>query len=722
MDKVPEKRYVFDFFSDEAKRLINQTGVRARMAPKEGNETANCCWDGLVAPDGYFYFPLSSENGLCDSTKLARFEYDNDRVVKVLDANDVLMVNDRQLPHSKFHTSLNAIPRSALYPEVPYDPKDFLLIATTHSTDRAKQHQEWMPFGHHNHVWEGFPGSQIVVWDPKSGHAQSLGTPVPHESIYGAKYDPKHNRLYMIGFMRGHVYCYDFNERRVIKDLGKVAEIFCYRLALGADGNLYGCTKSGQMFKVDTEKVEVENLEFHVPDFKENYKSYTWYRYLVNGVNHPSGKYMYLAFAALDQMYKLEFATGEVTPIGKACPMDGLYELPAKDGCWWIHGFVIDKEGVLWLALSGNSTHNDTEYTHPTRTYLIRWDPDNGEDPYCCGLFGKPERVQHYVTEMEYDEERDRLYWVDECSGAPLTTVRPSAGGIELSEFRKVYRERGPVSEDHRIQIRRRTPEEMEKYRIAMEKRTSEENTEHNPFQAWHPTKVEAIRVWRSVPRLEVEDSKVIGMTFDKKSKDYRWKLHVVSGKSGDFETAAFVMELVDGVVTKVQRFAEIDETYKAWLRTNILPQPVNFDPAVKLPEATGRRYRAKASCVVDWNNDRKFVGTLDALAAIVSPDGSVYSLGNAAAYGPIRSMCTNKAKTHLWGVAGDEEDLGYVFEYDDKNGLRQRGIINYNIHGYFDGPTVANTLSSVCLSPDEKYLAIGSCDRIAEVHVMILD
>ena len=96
-----------------------------------------------------------------------------------------------------------------------------------------------------------------------------------------------------------------------------------------------------------------------------------------------------------------------------------------------------------------------------------------------------------------------------------------------------------------------------------------------------------------------------------------------------------------------------------------------------------------------------------------------MFNLGNAAAYGPIRSMVTNKDKTHLWGVAGDDEDLGYVFEYDEVNGLRQIGIINYNIHGYFDGPTVANVLSSIALSPDEKYLAIGSADRIAEVHVM---
>ena len=718
MFELDGKKYVFDRLSDDAKRVMNQTGVRTVMAPVEGSDNANCCWDGIVAPDGYFYFPLSSENGLCGHTKLGRFDYKNNKVDVVFDSTNVLLAHDRRLPHSKFHTSLNVIPRHALYPEVPNDPDDFLIIGTTHSTDRAKHHEEWMPFGHHNHVWEGFPGSQMLVWDPKTGHGMTLGTPVPQETIYGAKYDPKHNRLYMIGFMRGHVYCYDFNERRVIKDMGKVAEIFTYRLALGADGNIYGCTKSGQMFKIDTDKVEVENMEFHVPDFKDNYKSYTHYRYLVVGRNHPSGKFMYLAFAAMDLMYKLEFETGKITPIGNACPLDGIYQKPAENGNWWIHGFDMDKEGVLWLAMSCNSVYNNSPYNHPQRTYLGRWDIENGKEPECCGLFGSPERIQHYVTEVECDEKNDILYWVDEVTSETLK-ARPTAGGVDLSQFRKVYRELGPVTTDKRAYERVMTQEEIEKKRRAKENQNGEENAANNPFQAFHPDNVEAIRIWRNVPRLEVEDSKVIGMAFDKKSADYRYKLHVVSGKSGCFDTAAFVMEIVDGVVTSTKRFAEIDETYKNWLRENILPQPVCFDESIKLPEATGRRYRAKASCVVDWNNGRKFVGTLDALAALVSEDGSVFSLGNAAAYGPIRSMCTNKDKSHLWGVAGDDEDLGYVFQYDDKNGLRQMGIINYNIHGYFDGPTVANTLSSICLSPDEKYLAIGSCDRIAEVHVM---
>ena len=713
MSELPVKRFEFERECEESKRLINQTSVRARMPGFDEAWGANACWDAVVAPDGRLYYPLSSENGFCCATKLGYFDYDQDKVVTCFDAADVLLHPIRKLPHSKFHTSMNIIPRHALYPECPYDEKDYLLVATTHSTDRAPHHEEWLPFGHHNHVWEGFPGSQIIVWDPKTERGMTLGVPVPQETIYGAKYDPKHNRLYMIGFMRGHIYCYDFNEHRVIKDLGKVAEIFCYRLVLGADGNIYGCSKSGQMFKVDTETVTVEHLEHHVPDYIEDFKCGKWYQYMVQGRNHPSGKYLYFAHSSMPYMHKLEFATGKVTLLGKCVPKDGMFEHSKGS----VHGFDIDKDGVLWISVMAGGLR-EIPYRYPALSYLVRWDPDNGEDPYVCGLLGKRERLQAYVTEVEYDHNNDRLFWVDQvCDEEPN---RPSAGGLDLAQFRKVYRERGPVTDDRRAFKRPMSQAEID--RLSKKEWTGEENSAKNPFQAWHPSKVEAIRVWRSVPRLEVEDSPVIGMVFDKKSKDYRWKLHVVSGKSGDFETAAFVMELVDGVVTKTQRFSEIDETYKDWLRKNILPQPVNFDPAIKLPEATGRRYRAKASCVVDWNNDRKFVGTLDALAAIVSADGSVYSLGNAAAYGPIRSMCTNKAKTHLWGVAGDDEDLGYVFEYDDKNGLRQRGMINYNIPNYFDGPTVANTLSSVCLSPDEKYIAIGSCDRIAEVHVMVLD
>ena len=208
--------YYFEQFSDDYFRVINQAGVHQARPWSPGNENFNACWDGACAPDGTFYTTLSSEGGKSDHAKLVRYDRDTDSLVECFYAGDLVLPQDRQLPHSKLHTSINFMPRHALWPECPDDPKDYLVIATTHSTDKAKQHSEWMPFGHHNHVWEGFPGSQILIYDPKDGHAFSLGTPVPHESIYGAKYDPVHNRLYMIGFMRGHVYCFDIASRRVV--------------------------------------------------------------------------------------------------------------------------------------------------------------------------------------------------------------------------------------------------------------------------------------------------------------------------------------------------------------------------------------------------------------------------------------------------------------------------------------------------------------------------
>ncbi|MEA4824020.1 MAG: hypothetical protein VB111_07900 [Clostridiaceae bacterium] len=713
------KNYVFDRFSDEAHRVINQTGVRQAAPQAEGNENFNACWDGALAPDGTFYYTLSSEAGKCDHAKLVRYDFDENRIIECFYAGSLVLPQDRQLPHSKLHTSINFMPRHAFYPEAPDDPKDYLVIATTHSTDRARQHVEWMPFGHHNHVWEGFPGSQILVYDPKTGHAQSLGTPVTHESIYGSKYDPVHNRLYMIGFMRGHVYCFDVASRRVTKDLGKVAELYCYRLKLGADGNIYGCTKAGQLFRIDTEKNELEHMNFRVPEYENNYVNNTWYRYMENARNHPSGKFMYMMFAVAPYMYKLDFATGEVYRAGKIMPGDGLYELPAADGSWNPHSFVLDKDGVIWFCVHHWSIHNDTEYTDPRPCYLLRWDVENGEEPYCCGIIGTEHRVENSVTEMEYDPERDILYCAN--VGRGFAADGPGVTAIDLSAFRPVYRERGPVSDDAVLIPRKLTPEELSERRAKAAKKIGEEVTEHNPYQAFPPAKVTPVRIWRSLPRLDVGESKVVGMAFEPDKTGEDTVLHVVCGKGDTFDNAKYVMRIVRGKVEGVREMAYIHDEYRAWLRANILPQPVMFDESIKLPEATGRRYRAKASAVADWNGGRKIVGTLDAMLAIVKPDGKVYSLGSAAAYGPIRCMVTDAAKTKLWGVAGDDEDMGYVFAYDDEEGLRQLGILNYNSHGYFDGPTASNVLSSIALSPDGKVLAIGGADRIGTVHIITL-
>ncbi|NLM77167.1 MAG: hypothetical protein GX173_03660 [Ruminococcaceae bacterium] len=119
-------------------------------------------------------------------------------------------------------------------------------------------------------------------------------------------------------------------------------------------------------------------------------------------------------------------------------------------------------------------------------------------------------------------------------------------------------------------------------------------------------------------------------------------------------------------------------------------------------------------------SDNRTLIGTRDGLLA-VAKFSSIFNLGNCAPHGPVRCLCTNADGTKVWGTAGDDEDMGTVFTYDDQEGLRQLGVISYNSHGWMDGPTAAHILSSVVVSPDERTLAVGGADRLGSVHLFRL-
>ena len=153
------------------------------------------------------------------------------------------------------------------------------------------------------------------------------------------------------------------------------------------------------------------------------------------------------------------------------------------------------------------------------------------------------------------------------------------------------------------------------------------------------------------------------------------------------------------------------------WLQANGLPgAPAELPESVKLPEVAGRRYLAKATATAPWKMGKMAVGTGDALFAMVDGE-KVFSYGNAASLGPVRCMTVNADKTKLWGVAGYEKSLSTIFTFDEENGLQQLGFINYNVPYFLDGPTAANLLTSIAISPDEKTLAVGGGDRIGSVH-----
>ena len=87
-------------------RLINQAGVRAVAPPDKGNETFNTCWTAR-SPGRRVLLHAFPQAGKFDHAKLVRYNYEKNAVEDCVYTGDVVLPQIRQLPHSKFHTSIN---------------------------------------------------------------------------------------------------------------------------------------------------------------------------------------------------------------------------------------------------------------------------------------------------------------------------------------------------------------------------------------------------------------------------------------------------------------------------------------------------------------------------------------------------------------------------------------------------------------------------------------
>lgn len=76
-----------------------------------------------------------------------------------------------------------------------------------------------------------------------------------------------------------------------------------------------------------------------------------------------------------------------------------------------------------------------------------------------------------------------------------------------------------------------------------------------------------------------------------------------------------------------------------------------------------------------------------------------------------------NATCADAYGVAGDANDLGHVFRYDDVDGAIELGR---TLTSEAKPPGLANSCQPSCLalSPDEKNLAIGVADRLGCVYI----
>lgn len=683
-------------FDPEALRVLPKEAVTFKYFTDQPEYSAS--WDLCVTKEGRIFFPLCAEIFYPMMVRLYEYIPEKDEFRLCFNIEDVTFQQDRAIRTSKIHTSIEEI-------------EDGRLIMTTHTTARSPYHPDWMPFAYHGHPWEGYQGSHILIYDYHTGKVENKGIPVPFESIYGAKYDRYHNCLYFIGYLKGHLYRYDLDTNR-ITDYGKVTEYGAYRICEGPDGNFYSCSRGGNFFRINTRTQEIEELGIEVPNNNGKYSDLIRWIGFSAIVNHK----LYLRFSAVKGLYCYEPERNSLEYVGEMKPRNfGNYIQKEEQDYWrdWIFGLTADDKGCLWYTYDLGGLH------------LCRIDVLHGGEPEDMGLIGVQERaVADSAAELIYQD--GRLY----CGSTNHMLDGPGVAVIDLAKLEEARAKgvKGEISGDAWIYLKLARISEVSEFPYE-----PADGVEPVPLKSFYPgedlekdiksyiddeinssgyveirkanphafqaKRLDAVLLWRL---LSVEKSRVYGLKWTDE--------HTLIVQAGDPAGAKLQLVLKDGQIAERKSIDAFTEKK--------IPECLR---KLEYPCYPGRQYKAVPNAFAPWKDGSYLVGTLDGMLALVRTDGSVFSLGSAASNGPIHEICVNKDLTKAYGVAGDQNDLGNIFSYDDRQGLRWRGtVFREDIE---EGMTLSgDQLYRIALSPDERTLAVGTVDRLGAVYLYTLE
>ena len=665
---MEQRKYIIHQGNADDFRIMNQTGVKQFITDEPLH---NACWDANLSEDGTLYFSVCSEHTSHEFAKLYRYDYAANKAEECFYTKDLLLKSDRYLRDSKFHSCISFKP-------------DGKLIMVTHSTDKSPCHPAWLPYSFVSDPWEGFPGGELMEYDPKTGKVELLGIPAPRESIYGGVYSPKDDAYYMLGWMRGHLYRYDCKARKC-RDLGQASEYRSYRIVLGPDQNVYFSTKSGFLMRYNVTEQKIEDLKVRIPCDKTEKGKTQPFTYMGPCITGPDGR-LYTTGNYTSLLSAYDINTGKLQIVGDLIPADDLIDM--EDQHSFVAGMDFDKDGVLWYSTMSFRVMEDEHYKVPS--CLFRWDILKGGKPEFLGLFGTETRVQTYTDSFIIDKKRDILYSVS----TNHSYGSPDVIAIDLSKFRKNMYERGVQCRDMLVyapgyEEYHPFAEHWQDIKIKIAKYSANLKAEH----------ISPVRLWDRFSDGDILNAAVKGLRF----KDCR----TVEGICGSKELFFFVIK--DGILTEL-RPATASET------NDILkPKPAARDG---MPHYPGRQWRADVTCECRWTDGAVLVGTADGFLAKIDKDGKVFSLGPAICQGPVRDLCSDPERGIAYGVGGDTEDIGNVFRYTNGGGLEYLGYMCCDVADNDVGVCASFVLSACALSPDGRYLAVGACDRLSCVYI----
>ena len=685
---------VFPPLPEAMLQMIRQDTVRVAEAEEPNHDSS---WDYAISPDGRHYFSACAEALDCYYFRLYEYLPETNECRRLFAMEDVAITYPRTIRASKIHSSLSFLP-------------DGRVLFATHTSAAAPGHPRWLPFAYYDHLWEGFPGSNVLIYDPATGKTEDLGIPVQRESIYGGQYEATTNSFYFFGYHRGHAYRFDLGTRRVT-DFGQATEFGTWRTIPGMDGNLYGTTASGRLLRINIAKQCIEDIPFNFPFHTELVNTGTNNK-LMHFANHPDGG-MYFTALSCKNILRYDYASQRVEVLVRLVPKI-VDEQQMNGRCM---GMAIDAYGVLWYICE----------VLGYGALLCRWDPHGQKEPESMGLLGCTERVFRASfgcfihNDILYANDTNRANTAfpavlqvnleDLRQHAGESTEKPCDPLFYLSMedgFDRYYDMTGRIlTEDIGEELESRAAmnrqRDTEAYRRTLpvyfddkQRRSfygdNAVNATHLPYTAcW------AGKLWQEPGLYE---SKVCEVSFTADNDVQA----VVRRKDGAYEK--IVMR--DGVIQ-----SRCDTIWEE-------PDPevlVNRYRDISLPYRPERNHLAYASAECLLTDGRYLVGTRDGMLALVDDAGNVYSLGAVSSGGAIHAMAASPDKQNVIGVSGDPDDLGVVFRFDIKTGLKLYGRIFFH-HADMPGLIGAsNEPHCVAWSQDGKSIIIGVRDRLACVY-----
>lgn len=659
--------------------LIPQTGVTHLHCTEDPEH--NAVWDMAVSPEGRVFFSACGESYLALFARLYEYDHANKKVIRHFALDDKVIMNKTALHTSKFHTAMSFI-------------GDGKILAATHTTSPAPSHPTWMPYEYADHPYEAYQGSELVEYNYVTGEVKGLGIISPRDTVYGGTYDPKNGDYLCITWMRGTAYVYNIHTGKT-RCLGQLSDSHTSRTWLLSDGHIYGTTYSGAMFRYNTDIQDIEWLGVNASGLIRHAVEKDGMWYFTTGPCSVPGRGQML--------YAYNMETREITEIGRPVPKAE----PIKENAeifYNAYGMAMDSKGRLWY---GCQTYIPELRYVGDKLYM--WDFLNGKAPVDCGFMGTPKRTLSISAEMRVVDDvliisdGNHTSHEETLCGILAIDLDKFVPALETEErlFSHDYINYLPYPEkcleyypkddlDECLEKFDKFYNETIKYFLQFHI----DNTVHFPF----PHRCGA-SVWQTTGR---ENAAV---------REIRW-------------TGNNTLSFWCGNDTTYRADCTVDEkgdVHMDALEQDKLPEICRLKAdvsGVKLPCIPGRRYIADAEASVTLPDGSILAGTHDTMLAKIT-NGKVFNLGQVCSAGGIHQLDV-APNGKAWGIAGHKEGTGQLFTYDDETGIDLLGKIPEAFAE--NGRNVAIFRpTTLAISPDGKYLAVGGEDEMAGIVVLTL-